>query len=153
MVLDGKPLTENVAILTALSKLYPEAGLLATQDLMAEVQALSMLARCASGLHPYVTRLCMPQFICDVESAAPRIQEIGADMLIKSLTILEAQLQGRNWFLRDWPAVDAYVFWVLKRIQGASIGTNGFTNLVSYSQRMLARPSVYRALAIEKFAI
>ena len=152
MVLDGRPLTENVAILTALSRMFPQAGLLPTQDVGAEVQALSMLAWCASGLHPYVTRLCMPQFICDVASVAPRIQEMAADMLTKNLTILENQLQGRNWLLQDWSAVDAYVFWIWKRIQGAPISLTEFPNLADHYQRMLSRQSVQRALAVETSA-
>lgn len=149
LILDGQPLTENVAILVALSKRYPKAGLLPTHDLMAEMQALSMLVWCASGLHPYITRLCMPQFICDVASAAPRIQEMGADMLSKNLSILESQLVDRDWFLQDWSAVDAYVFWVWRRIQGAPIDTAAFTNLAAHYQRMLSRPSVKRALVVE----
>ncbi len=153
MLLDGKPLTENVAILTALSRLFPQAGLLPTEDLVAEVQALSMLAWCASGLHPYITRLCMPQFICDVASVAPRIQEMAAEMLTKNLTILENQLQDRNWFLQKWSGVDAYVFWVWKRIQGAPIDLVAFPKLADHYQRMQSRPSVQRALAVEASAI
>jgi glutathione S-transferase len=152
LVLDGQQVTENVAILTALSKLYPEAGLLPKQDVMAEVRALSMLAWCASGLHPYITRLCMPQFICDDAAAAPRIQAMAADMLTKNLAILEGQLEGRDWFLREWSAVDAYLFWIWRRIQGAPIDTAAFSRLASHHQRMLARPSVMRALALEQSA-
>ena len=150
LVVDGQQITENVAILTALSKLYPEGGLLPKQDVMAEVQALSMLAWCASGLHPYVTRLCMPQFICDDASAAPRIQAMAAEMLSKNLALIDNQLRGRDWFLGDWSAVDAYLFWVWRRIQGAPIDTTALLNLAAHYQRMLGRPSVLRALATEK---
>ena len=152
LIVDGEAVTENVAILTALSKLYPDAALLPTQSLMAEVNALSMLAWCASGLHPYVTRLCMPQFICDDASAAPRIQAMAAEMLTKNLSILDHQLQGREWFLQEWSAVDAYLFWVWKRIQTAPIDTRGFQRLAAHHQRMQVRPSVQRALAVEKSA-
>ncbi len=152
LVVDGQPVTENVAILTALSKLFPDAGLLPKQDVMAEVQALSMLAWCASGLHPYVTRLCMPQFICDDAAAAPRIQQMAADMLGKNLAILDGQLHDRDWFLRDWSAVDAYVFWVWRRIHAAPIDTDAYPALASHAQRMHLRPSVQCALAIEKTA-
>lgn len=152
LVAGGQQLTENVAILTLLSKLYPQACLLPTHDAMAEAQALSMLAWCASGLHPYITRLCMPQFICDEASAAPRIQAMAAEMLTKNLAILEAQLHGKDWFLQEWSAVDAYVFWVFKRIQGAPLDTTAFVNLAAHFQRMQLRPSVQRALAAEQSA-
>lgn len=152
LVVDGQQVTENVAILTALSKLHPEAGLLPTHDVMAEVQALSMLAWCASGLHPYITRLCMPQFICDDASAAPRIQAMAAEMLTKNLAILNQQLEGQDWFLGEWSAVDAYLFWVWRRIQGAPIDATAFLNLASHFQRMQTRPGVQRALAAEKLA-
>ena len=149
LLLDGIPLTENVAILVALSKLYPNANLLPAKDVMTEAQALSMLAWCASGLHPYVTRLCMPQFICDVAAVAPRIQAMGAEILTKNLHILENQLHDRNWFLQEWSAVDAYVFWVWKRIATAPIDTTIFPKLAEHHQRMLIRPSVQRAMSVE----
>lgn len=152
LMVDREAVTENVAILTALSKLYPEAQLLPTQSLMAEVHALSMLASCASGLHPYVTRLCMPQFICDDANATPRIQQMAAEILGKSLAILNHQLQGRDWFLQSWSAVDAYVFWVWRRIQGAPINLSAYPALASHTERMHLRPSVIRAIGIEKSA-
>ncbi len=152
LVVNGAPLTENVAILTALSRLFPDAGLLPKQDWMAEVQALSMLAWCASGLHPYVTRLCLPQFICDDASAAPRIQQMAAEILVKNLAMLDQQLQDRAWFLGNWSAVDAYVLWVWRRIQAAPIETQAYTALAAHAQRMQHRPSVVRALAVEKSA-
>ena len=150
LVVDGEAVTESVAILTLLSKLYPQARLLPVHSPMAEAQALSMLAWCASGLHPYVTRLCMPQFICDEASSAPRIQAMAAEILAKSLGLLDQKLQGQDWFLKDWSAADAYVFWVWRRIQAAPIDTSPFQNLASHYQRMQLRPSVQRALATDK---
>ena len=74
LVVDGNVLTENVAILSWLSDRFPQARLLPpAKDSWSRAQQISDLAYCASGLHPLVTRLRIPQFFCDV----PQGVEIG----------------------------------------------------------------------------
>jgi glutathione S-transferase len=52
LVIDGRPLTEVVAILYYLAKRFPDAALLPAGDIEAEVQALSWMSYIASTLHP-----------------------------------------------------------------------------------------------------
>ena len=149
LLVDGQALSENVAILIALSRWFPRASLLPTGSPMLELQALSTLAWFSSGIHPYITRLVMPQVICDEPAAAPRIQAMAATMLGKQLYLLEQQLAQQDWLLGTWSVVDAYVFWVWTRIQGAPIELSGYPLLAAHAQRMHLRPSVMRALARE----
>src|SRR5258708_30377229 len=51
LVVDGEPLTENVAILTWLASAFPAKKLLPT-DPKNSIKALSLMSWCASGLHP-----------------------------------------------------------------------------------------------------
>ena len=149
LLIDGEPLSENVAILTALSRLFPKAGLLPSGSQKLELQALSTLAWFASGIHPYVTRLVMPQVVCDEASAAPRIQAMAALMLGKQLALLESQLALSDWLLGDWSVADVYAFWVWTRIQAAPMDLSAYTHLAAHAKRMQERPSVVRALARE----
>ena len=58
LVVDGRPLSENVAILGWLATRFPEAALLPpSDDPWDRAQVTADLAFCASGLHPMVT-LC-----------------------------------------------------------------------------------------------
>src|SRR6201985_436405 len=50
LLIDGRPLTEVAAILFYLAKRFPDADLLARDDIEAEAQALSGMSFCASTL-------------------------------------------------------------------------------------------------------
>ncbi len=52
LIVDGRPLTEVAAILFYLARRFPEAGLLPTDDIEAEAQAVSWMSFIASTLHP-----------------------------------------------------------------------------------------------------
>jgi glutathione S-transferase len=66
LMVDGMVLTETIAILTYLARTFPQAGLLPTNDDWAEVNALSLLSWCATGMHPLITRLRHPQKFCEL---------------------------------------------------------------------------------------
>ena len=149
LLVDGVPLSENVAILTGLSRWFPDAGLLPVGNVMVELQALSVLSWFASGVHPHITRLVMPQVICDEPAAALRVQAMAAEMLGKQLDILEGMLTDQAWLLGAWSVADAYAFWVYTRLQGARRDLSARTRLADHARRMHQRPSVQRALAKE----
>ena len=65
LVVDGKTLSENVAIQTWIARSFPQARLLPT-DPWQELQAISLLSWCSSGIHPYLTRLNSPPGVCDL---------------------------------------------------------------------------------------
>ena len=149
LLADGVPLSENVAILTALSRWFPNAALIPTDSPMLELQALSVLAWFASGVHPFVTRLVLPQMISDEPAAAPGIRAMAAVALNKQLDVLESMLIDQEWVLGQWSVADAYAFWFWTRLQGAPIDLASRSRLADHAQRMQARPSVQRALAKE----
>ena len=149
LLADGVPLSENVAILTALSRWFPSAALIPVGNPMQELQALSVLAWFASGVHPYVTRLVLPQVISDEPAAAPRIKAMAAVGLGKQLDILETMLSDQEWVLGQWSVADAYAFWVWTRLQGAPMDFSARSRLADHARRMQERPSVQRALAKE----
>ena len=63
LVVDGKPLTENVAILSWLNDRFPEAQLLPRAgDPFDRALYLADLAFCSANLHPIVTRIRFPNF-------------------------------------------------------------------------------------------
>src|SRR5580700_10418933 len=53
LVIDGQPLTENVAMQIWINRNFPAAKLLPS-DPMQELRAISLLSFCASGIHPFL---------------------------------------------------------------------------------------------------
>ena len=86
LVIDGQPLTENVAILTWLNRTYPEAELLPkTSNELDAVRQTADLAFFSSTVHPLVTRFARPgQFVAGrsgLQSSARRRGPSGASIL------------------------------------------------------------------------
>jgi glutathione S-transferase len=150
LVVDGVPLTENVAILTWLAGRFPGAGLLPeSEDHLARAGLLSDLAYCASGLHPIVTRLRIPQFFCDTPDGSRRVFDMAEAAMRPNFDLIDRRLAGNRWWYGDrWSIVDAYVNWVWFRVAGTRFDGSAFQNLHRHDADMQQRAAVKRALAI-----
>lgn len=151
---DKRVLTENVAILTYLSKAYPEANLLPFgKSEYDDAGLIADMAWCASGLHPIVTRLRIPQVFCDTEDGRQRVWEMAAEAMKPNFQIIENRLEHAPWMLGEtWSIIDAYVFWVWFRVEGAGFDASPFPRFADHARRMEGRPSVKRALTREQEA-
>ena len=76
LVIDGEPLTENVAIQIWIARHFPEAQLLPV-DPMRELHAISLLAWCASGIHPFLSRINSPPRVCDLPGAEESVRRLA----------------------------------------------------------------------------
>lgn len=153
LMIDGQPLTENVAILSYLAWAYPGATLLPFgRDPLSDMQILSQLAWCAAGLHPIVTRLRIPQFFCDTADGRERVWQMAADAMAFNFALIEARLAESPWMLGDWSILDAYVNWVWFRVTGAGFDATAYPRYGEHAARIAERPSVRRALAREEEA-
>jgi glutathione S-transferase len=150
LVVDGVPLTENVAILTWLAERFPEAALLPeSEDGFARAGLLSDLAYCASGLHPIVTRLRIPQFFCDTPDGSRRVFDMAEVAMRPNFELIDRRLAENRWWYGDrWSIVDAYINWVWFRVTGTQFDASAFPNLSRHDAEMKLRPAVTRALAI-----
>ena len=149
LVVDGEALTENVAILTWLASAFPVAKLLPTDPKNA-IKALSLMAWCASGLHPPLTRIFDPARYCSVHGSEESIRKLALEEVIKNFKIVDGMLAGKEWMFDHWTAVDAYLFWVWRRFGVFKIEIPYFPNYAGHGERMMKRDSVKRALAFER---
>ena len=150
LVVDGRPLTENVAILGYLARAFPEQRLLAfTGEPFADAEVTSLLAWCSSGLHPLVNRLRMPQMSCDLPESFARIRAMASAGLAENFRIADERLADRNWYLDDYSLVDVYLYWAWFRATGSGFDPTPFPRLAGHATRLCARPAVQRALARE----
>lgn len=148
LVIDGEPLTENVAILTFLAGAFAKAKLLPA-DSRDSIRALSLMAFCASGIHPHLARINAPARFCDAPGSEDSVRRLAAAEVSKAFAVIEPMLAGREWVFGQWTAVDAYLFWVWRRAGQLKVDRSPFRNLNAHGERMMQRPSVQRALAFE----
>ena len=87
LVIDGEPLTENVAIQIFINRTFPQAKLL-PQDPHQEIKAISLMAWFASTIHPHLTPNARPENYCDLPGSADAVKRAGSfdtDKIIKEL--------------------------------------------------------------------
>lgn len=150
LVVGGEPLTENVAIITYLNQRYPDANLLPRpKDELDPIRQIADLSFCSATLHPIVTRIRMPHFMA-AEDAARSVWEKGCEAMNEYFGLIDNRLADQPWWYGDeWSVVDAYLYWVFWRCEGADFDVAPYPNFKDHATRMEARPATQRALARE----
>ncbi|WP_428409748.1 glutathione S-transferase family protein [Hyphococcus sp.] len=148
--IDGAVLTENVAIIRYLAARFPEKTLLPKTSTLAEdAEITADLCFCSATLHPLVTRIRMPQFFAGPENAQA-VWKAGCDAMREYFQLVEQRLANRPWWYGEtWSAMDAYLYWVFWRVEGAEFPVKEYPCFCDHAGRMEERPSVLRAVARE----
>ena len=149
LVVDGRPLTENVAILNWLADTYPAAKLTPV-DPFGRAEALSVVGWLASNVLTSMARIVRPERITDALDAAEGIKDKARDDIRASLAIAEAHMAGRTWWLDDWSVADAYIYYIVNAVQRRGVSAEALPSLVAHSAAMERRPAVQRMLAWER---
>jgi glutathione S-transferase len=153
LVVDGTPLTENVALLGYLADTSPHARILPpTTDPLARAQALSAVGWLSSSVLPLFSRMMRPQAFCDAPGAAERVAEMAKEEARQQLAIAEKHMRDREWWIHTWSVADAYLFYIETTIERFGIPVAGYPSLAAHAERMKARPAVQRTLAWEEQA-
>jgi len=127
----GLVITEVAATLYYLARSHPEAGLWPAGDLEAETSVISWMSFTASTVHG--SRLQGPEHIAEAFDVANR------------------KLDNSEWAVGRFSIADIHlfrVFWRFRTTIDASPGT--YPALEAHHDRMLSRPSVQKAMEIEK---
>jgi glutathione S-transferase len=149
LVVDGQGLSENVAIQIWIARQFPSARLLPA-DPWQELQAISILAWCASGIHPFLSRINNTARVCDLPGADASVRKSATDMLFETYRIADGMLKAREFFFDHFTAADAHFFWCLRRGIQLDVDYSGFPNCAAHFERIKTRPSVQKLLAFEK---
>jgi len=147
LLVDGQPLTENVAILQWIAHQFPEAHLLPTG--LDTFKAISLLAWCASGIHPHLTPNLAPERYCDFPGSEDGVRRCAQRFLLESFRIADHMLQEREWFFGHFTLPDIYFFWCYRRANLFNVDTSEMPNCRLHYDRVLRRPSVAALLAFE----
>lgn len=152
LVIDGEPLTENLALQIWIARRFPKARLLPA-DPKAEIKAISLMSWFGSGIHPHLTPNARPENFCDLPGSEESVKRAANKLLFEDLEIADRLLAGREWFFDHFTAVDAYFFWCFRRAMSFKLDVSAFKNCMAHFERMKLRPSVQKVLAYEKQVI
>ena len=149
LVVDGKTLSENPAMNMWIARQFPAAKLLPANP-WDEVQAISILSWCSSGIHPYLRNINGPAKVCDVEGAEDRVVHFSKEHLHEVFGIADTMLAGREYFFDHFTAPDTHFYWCFRRGGQLGVDLSSFKNCQAHFDRMQERPSVKTLLAFEK---
>jgi len=146
LVVDGKGLSENVAIQSWIAEKFPEANLLPS-DSWEQKQALSYMGWFGSSIHPHITRHFKPAKFCRHEDAHDDIKTKAKAMYMELLELAETELSGKTWFFDHYTVCDSYFFWIYDRALSEGFDLSGFEYCTAHNNRMRTRESVQKVLA------
>ena len=148
---DGHLLTENVAILEFLNQRFPDAQLLPkASDAFEHASHMADLCFCAATLHPIVSRIRIPHFVAGPE-VARAVYDAACKAMQPNFELIDRRLAqaGPWWYGAQWHAMDAYLYWVFWRVEGAEFDLSGYRNFTAHARAMEQRAAVQRAIARE----
>jgi glutathione S-transferase len=154
LVVDGKPLSQIMAIVGWLVREFADAGLL-PQDPWARAQAVSQLAWMNSTAHPTFTRVFFPDRFADSESARAEVKARAAKDFRTYLERVQGWIAGARpfWFGERISFHDAYAFTLLRWGGIAGIDPRSLPAYHAYIQRVMQHPAVAAVLARERIAL
>lgn len=141
---DGRRLFENPAILLYIADHAPGKNLAPSPDNgFARAKVLERLCFISSEVHKGFVPLFVGAPEPSKDAARQRLRELFA--------WLDRELQGREYqFASGFTVADAYLFTVLSWTEFARVDLGGLENIAAFRVRIAARPTVTRALALEK---
>jgi glutathione S-transferase len=147
LVVDGKPLTQIVAICDYLGRRFPDAGLLPKEPWQRS-QALSELAWMNSTPHTTATRFFFPERYADSEAARAEVKKRATEDFRGYLERIQGTLDRPSFWFRD-----AYVFTLLRWGGFAGIDPNTLPAYYAYARKLLEAQPVAAAVARERISL
>lgn len=148
LIIDGEPLTENVAIQLWVARSFPEANLLPMGG-HDEFKAIELMAWCDSGIHPHLTPNILPTRYCDIPGSEDGVRRCAHKMLQERFAVAEDLLGDREWFLQQFTLADAFFFWCFRRAMQFGVDLAAFARCRAHFERVSRRDSVRKLVAFE----
>jgi glutathione S-transferase len=148
LMVDGRPLTQIVAISDYLDRTYPQAGLLPKEPWQ-RTQALSELAWMNSTPHTTATRFFFPERYAASDGARAEVKKRAAEEFRGYLERIQASLASAPSFILR----DAYVLTLLRWGGFAGIDPKTLPAYHAYAQKVMQLPPVAAAMARERISL
>ena len=155
LLIEGRPLTQVMAIAWYLDKRYPTLGLLPKDD-MARLDAISDLAWMNNSVHPTFTRIFRTDLIAKSEASIAEIKSIAVGQFRQHLEKIQVHLQKNTpyWCGGKSPSfLDFYalVFWRWGGMAG--IDPESLPAYKKYVEQLAQEPSVAKTIERERLPL
>jgi glutathione S-transferase len=155
LVVDGKVLTENVAILTYLGGGYAQRGLW-PKETWKQAEALSLMAWLSSSVHITFAGIARPERYTADATAKETVKVQSRITLLKYFADIEKMLTGKTFAMGgQYTVCDPYLL-VFYRWGGARLGLDmktEFPQWTKHALRVASRPTVKRVFEVEGIKI
>lgn len=143
-------LTQNVAILEYLAERAPQLQLLGDDTPQSRAQVRRWLAFINADVHRTFSLIFGAARYTADEAAQAEIRTNAAAALRNMFTILNTQLDGKQYLTGDKPTIaDPYLYVVLRWAHAKEIDLSGLDNLSTFFARMQSDKGVQSALKAE----
>ena len=151
LLVDGRLLAENAAILWWLHAEHPQAGLLPAADPWGQAQQHADLFWVASVWHPSVRANRMP--VRWTTGDPVPVRERGKQLIAPLLARLEERLTGQPWWYGEaWSILDTYLYWCYTTAEEGEYDLSGLPGIADHRQRVADHPAFLKALSRENAA-
>jgi glutathione S-transferase len=150
LLVDGKPLTQIVAICDYLDRRYPQVGLLPAENWQ-RAQALSTFAWMNNTVHPTFTHIFRPAKFALTEDAQSDVRNMAVAAFREHLERIQDMVKKTGPFLLGdkLSFVDAYALTFLRWGGFGGIDPDSLPAYKAYVERLAALPPVAAAMARE----
>jgi glutathione S-transferase len=147
---DGKILTEGAVIVQFIADQFPERELLPRMGTWERYRANEWLNYIASEIHKsFGVMFSADRMIASMDGNAQLKAGMRQHLVLK-LNYLSSHLALNSYLLGEsFSAADAYLFTCLGWHKYVDLNLNQWPEIVSYMQKISARPAVQRALELE----
>ena len=151
LVVDGKPLTQLVAICEWIDLAHPKSHLLPTEP-WARAQAMRQLAWMNNTAHPTFTRVFFPDRFAEGEAAQAAVRKSAVTQFRACLERVQEWIGAANPFLLGDRVSfhDAYAFTLLRWGGFGGIDPKSLPGYSAFIERVMAAPAVAAALERER---
>jgi glutathione S-transferase len=141
VIIDGKPLFESAAIVTATADLVPEKDLIARPGTWSRNLHYQWVCFALTEMEPYVhsTEINSIDFVLPKNQHVPAIVEQNSMLYRRAAAVMDAVLGKTDYLVDDrFSAADIIVGYTISWGQEQGL-LSGFPNLQAYLERLLAR--------------
>ncbi len=147
---DGRILTENVAILTYLAKRFPAANLWPV-DPFDEARCLSTMAWLSNTVHLSFAHIARPERYATDEAAKANVKETARKSFWENCQEIDGLLKGKDWVLgKQYTVCDPYALVFYGWGVRLDLPMKELAAYTAFKDRMMKRPAVMKVLENEQ---
>jgi glutathione S-transferase len=150
LLIHGRTLTQNAAILHYLNAIYPSARLLPSDSQHIGLnEPLEDLLWCATTLHTLRRQVLNPARF--TVGSLDEVRAKGLEGWTKVLPRIEQRLSARTWWYgAEWSVIDVYINWAVSGLLAGKLDVANRPALLRHEQQLAAHPASARALLRER---